>query len=115
MEKYIERGRHIEVQVVADNHGNVVHLCERSALFRDAIKNYRRSPVAVADSRTAEEMCRKAVALMKAIGYTNAGTVEFLFDSATSKYYFLEVNARLQVEHGITELITGLGYRRHHD
>lgn len=109
VEKYIERGRHIEVQVVADNHGNVVHLCERECTIqRRNQKIIEEAPSPSLTPELREEMCRKAVALMKAIGYTNAGTVEFLFDSATRKYYFLEVNARLQVEHGITELITGL-------
>ena len=103
VEKYIERGRHIEVQVVADNHGNVVHLCERECTIqRRNQKIIEEAPSPSLTPELREEMCRKAVALMKAIGYTNAGTVEFLFDSATRKYYFLEVNARLQVEHGIT-------------
>ncbi|NLM45253.1 MAG: ATP-grasp domain-containing protein [Firmicutes bacterium] len=109
VEKYIERGRHIEVQVVADCYGNVIHLYERECTIqRRNQKIIEEAPSPSLDPDLREEVCRKAVDLMRAIGYTTAGTVEFLFDSATRKFYFLEVNTRLQVEHGITELITGL-------
>jgi len=109
VEKYIERGRHIEVQIVADYHGNVIHLCERECTIqRRNQKIIEEAPSPSLTPELREEICQSAVTLMKSIGYTSAGTVEFLFDSNTKKYYFLEVNTRLQVEHGITELITGL-------
>jgi len=109
VEKYIERGRHIEVQVVADEHGKVVHLYERECTIqRRNQKIIEEAPSPSIDDDLRKEMCFTAIRLMREIGYTSAGTVEFLFDSSTKKYYFLEVNTRLQVEHGITELITGL-------
>jgi acetyl/propionyl-CoA carboxylase alpha subunit len=109
VEKYIERGRHIEVQIVADSHGNVVHLFERECtLQRRNQKIMEEAPSPSLDEKLRNEICDTAVRLMREIGYTTAGTVEYIFDSSTKKYYFLEVNTRLQVEHGITELITGL-------
>ncbi len=109
VEKYIERGRHIEVQVVADSHGNVVHLYERECtLQRRNQKIIEEAPSPSLDVNLRNEICSTATRLMREIGYTTAGTVEYIFDSATRKFYFLEVNTRLQVEHGITELITGL-------
>ncbi len=109
VEKYIELGRHIEVQVVADNYGNVVHLYERECTIqRRNQKIIEEAPSPSINEDLRKEICFTAVRLMREIGYTSAGTVEFLFDSATKKFYFLEVNTRLQVEHGITELITGL-------
>jgi acetyl-CoA carboxylase biotin carboxylase subunit/propionyl-CoA carboxylase alpha chain len=109
VEKYIESGRHIEVQIVADEHGNVVHLYERECTIqRRNQKIMEEAPSPTLDDELREEICTTATRLMREIGYTSAGTVEFLFDSATRKFYFLEVNTRLQVEHGITELIMGL-------
>lgn len=109
VEKYIERGRHIEVQIVADAHGNVVHLYERECtLQRRNQKIIEEAPSPSLDENLRNEICFTATRLMREIGYTTAGTVEYIFDSATRKFYFLEVNTRLQVEHGITELITGL-------
>lgn len=109
VEKYIERGRHIEVQIVADRHGNVVHLFERECTIqRRNQKIIEEAPSPTLDDGLRQEICFTATRLMREIGYTTAGTVEFIFDSATKKFYFLEVNTRLQVEHGITELITGL-------
>jgi acetyl/propionyl-CoA carboxylase alpha subunit len=109
VEKYIERGRHIEVQIVADEHGNVLHLFERECTIqRRNQKIVEEAPSPSLDNDLRQEICYTAVRLMREIGYTTAGTVEFIFDSATRKFYFLEVNTRLQVEHGITELITGL-------
>ena len=109
VEKYIERGRHIEVQIVADSHGNVVHLYERECtLQRRNQKIIEEAPSPSLDENLRNEICYTATRLMREIGYTTAGTVEYIFDSATRKFYFLEVNTRLQVEHGITELITGL-------
>ncbi|RJR14543.1 MAG: ATP-grasp domain-containing protein [Nitrospiraceae bacterium] len=108
-EKYIEYGRHIEVQVVADEHGNVVHLFERECTIqRRNQKIIEEAPSPSLDENLRNEICFTAVRLMREMGYRSAGTVEFIFDSATRKFYFLEVNTRLQVEHGITELITGL-------
>ncbi len=108
VEKYIERGRHIEVQVVADEHGNVVHLYERECTIqRRNQKIIEESPSPSINDDLRKEICFTATRLMREIGYNSAGTVEFLFDSSTRKFYFLEVNTRLQVEHGITELITG--------
>jgi acetyl-CoA carboxylase biotin carboxylase subunit/propionyl-CoA carboxylase alpha chain len=109
VEKYIERGRHIEVQVIADEYGNVIHLFERECtLQRRNQKIIEEAPSPTLNDSLRQEICFTAVRLMREIGYTSAGTVEFIFDSATRKFYFLEVNTRLQVEHGITELITGL-------
>ena len=109
VEKYIERGRHIEVQIVADGHGNVVHLYERECtLQRRNQKIIEEAPSPSLDENLRNEICSTATRLMSDIGYTTAGTVEYIFDSNTRKFYFLEVNTRLQVEHGITELITGL-------
>ncbi len=109
VEKYIERGRHIEVQIVADEHGNVVHLFERECTIqRRNQKIIEEAPSPTLDDDLRQEICFTAVRLMREIEYTTAGTVEFIFDLTTKKFYFLEVNTRLQVEHGITELITGL-------
>ena len=109
VEKYIERGRHIEVQVIADEHGNVVHLYERECTIqRRNQKIIEEAPSPSIDEDLRKEICFTATRLMREIKYNSAGTVEFLFDSSTKKFYFLEVNTRLQVEHGITELITGV-------
>jgi acetyl/propionyl-CoA carboxylase alpha subunit len=109
VEKYIERGRHIEVQVIADQHGNVFHLFERECTIqRRHQKIIEEAPSPTLDEKLRQEICFTAIRLMREIGYTSAGTVEFIFDSATKKFYFLEANTRLQVEHGITELIMGL-------
>ena len=109
VEKYVEFGRHIEVQVVADQLGNTIHLFERECtLQRRNQKIIEEAPSPTLDNELRQEMYSTAISLMKSIGYTSAGTVEYLFDSATRKFYFLEVNTRLQVEHGITELMTGL-------
>ncbi|HSW36328.1 MAG TPA: biotin carboxylase N-terminal domain-containing protein [Candidatus Limnocylindrales bacterium] len=109
VEKYIERGRHIEVQVVADEYGNVVHLYERECTIqRRNQKIIEEAPSPSLDDELRQEICNTAIRLMKSIDYVSAGTVEFIFDPPTRKFYFLEVNTRLQVEHGITELITGL-------
>ncbi|HDH06169.1 MAG TPA: ATP-grasp domain-containing protein [Nitrospirae bacterium] len=109
VEKYIEFGRHIEVQVVADEHGNIVHLFERECTIqRRNQKIIEEAPSPTLNENLRNEICFTAVRLMREMGYRSAGTVEFIFDTSTRKFYFLEVNTRLQVEHGITELITGL-------
>src|SRR5947199_10277615 len=103
IEKYIERGRHVEVQILGDNHGNLIHLWERDcSLQRRHQKLVEESPSPLLKPKVREELCTAAVRLIKAAGYTNAGTVEFLVDR-DQKFYLLEVNARIQVEHPVTE------------
>ncbi len=109
VEKYIEYGKHIEVQIVADSFGNTLHLFERECTIqRRNQKIIEEAPSPSLNEKLREEICSTAVNLMKEIGYQSAGTVEYIFDSTTREFYFLEVNTRLQVEHGITELITGV-------
>jgi acetyl-CoA carboxylase biotin carboxylase subunit len=108
IEKFVEFGRHVEVQVLADNHGNALHLWERDcSMQRRHQKLVEESPCPFLNPDVREEMCAAAVRLVKAAHYTNAGTVEFLVDKA-QKYYLLEVNARIQVEHPVTEQVTGI-------
>lgn len=108
LEKYIERPRHVEVQVLADHHGNAVHLWERDcSVQRRHQKLIEESPTTSVSSETRAEMCEAARRLILAANYTNAGTVEFIIDQ-DGKYYFIEVNARIQVEHPVTELVTGI-------
>jgi acetyl-CoA carboxylase biotin carboxylase subunit len=108
IEKYVEFGRHVEVQILADNHGNAIHLWERDcSMQRRHQKLVEESPSPVLKQSVREELCASAVRLVKAAGYTNAGTVEFLVDKQQN-YYILEVNARIQVEHPVTEQVTGI-------
>jgi len=108
VEKFIEEPRHIEVQVIADSHGNVVHLNEREcSLQRRHQKVIEEAPSPFLDDATRKEMGEQAVLLASAVDYRSAGTVEFIVD-AERNFYFLEMNTRLQVEHPVTELITGL-------
>ena len=108
IEKYIEFGRHVEVQVLADAHGNAVHLWERDcSLQRRHQKLVEESPSPVLTPKVREALCQSAVRLIKTAGYQNAGTVEFLVDRDQS-FYLLEVNARIQVEHPVTEQVTGI-------
>ena len=99
LEKYIEQPRHVEVQILADKHGHVVHLWERDcSLQRRHQKLVEESPAPNLPDAVREAMCAAAVRLVKAAGYQNAGTCEFLVDKA-NRFYFIEVNARIQVEH----------------
>jgi len=108
LEKYIEEPRHVEFQVLADNYGNVVHLCEREcSIQRRHQKIVEETPSCALDEKLRTRMGEIAKQVIKVSGYNNAGTVEFLLDK-DKNYYFLEVNARLQVEHPITELVTGV-------
>ncbi len=108
IEMYVEFGRHVEVQVIADMHGNAVHLWERDcSMQRRHQKLVEESPSPVLTQKVREELCAAAVRLIKTAKYYNAGTVEFLVDKKLN-YYILEVNARIQVEHPVTEMVTGI-------
>ena len=108
IEKFIENPRHIEIQVLADKHGNVIHLNEREcSIQRRNQKVIEEAPSPLLDEKTRQLMGGQAVSLAKAVGYDSAGTVEFVAGQDKS-FYFLEMNTRLQVEHPVTELITGI-------
>src|SRR5713226_5123788 len=108
LEKYIEQPRHVEVQVIADRQGNVVHLFERDcSLQRRHQKLVEESPAPNLPSELRAEICAAAVRLVQSVGYHSAGTCEFLVDKQ-NRFYFIEVNARIQVEHPVTELVTGI-------
>ncbi len=107
LEKYVENPRHVEVQIIADHHGEVLHLWERDcSTQRRHQKLIEESPAPNLPLSVREDICKAAVRLIKAANYTNAGTVEFIVDQ-NNQFYFIEVNARIQVEHPVTELVTG--------
>jgi acetyl-CoA carboxylase biotin carboxylase subunit len=107
LEKYIVEPRHVEVQVMADQAGNILHFFERDcSIQRRHQKMIEESPCPVLNERTREELCKAAIRLIKEANYVNAATVEFLLDK-DKKFYFIEVNTRIQVEHPVTEMVTG--------
>ncbi|KAF0818444.1 Biotin carboxylase of acetyl-CoA carboxylase [Bacillus sp. ZZV12-4809] len=109
IEKYIEDFRHVEIQVLADNYGNTVHLGERDcSIQRRLQKLLEETPSPALDGETREEMGNAAVKAAKAVDYTGAGTIEFIYDYQNRKFYFMEMNTRIQVEHPVTEMVTGV-------
>ncbi|NBV87594.1 MAG: ATP-grasp domain-containing protein, partial [Verrucomicrobia bacterium] len=109
LEKYIPRAKHIEVQVLGDRHGNVLHLHERDcSVQRRHQKVIEIAPSVCLSQRVREELCEASLRIAREIGYDNAGTIEFLYDLDTEDWFFIEMNPRIQVEHTVTEQITGI-------
>ncbi|MBM4076957.1 MAG: ATP-grasp domain-containing protein, partial [Planctomycetes bacterium] len=109
VEKFIPQPRHIEVQLLGDKHGNLVHLFERDcSVQRRHQKVVEIAPAPFLDSSVRDAICDSAIKIGNAVGYENAGTVEFLFDTDRNTFYFIEVNPRIQVEHTVTEEVTGI-------
>ncbi|HNQ72378.1 MAG TPA: pyruvate carboxylase [Verrucomicrobiota bacterium] len=109
LERYIPRAKHIEVQILGDQHGNVVHLHERDcSVQRRHQKVIEIAPGVALDEAVRRDLCAAAVQLSRAVGYDNAGTVEFLYDQDTQEWFFIEMNPRIQVEHTVTEVVTGV-------
>jgi pyruvate carboxylase len=109
LEKLIRRARHVEVQILGDSHGNLVHLYERDCTVqRRNQKVVERAPAAFLTDAERSELCEAALKIGRAVNYRAAGTVEFLQDADTGKFYFIEVNPRIQVEHTVTECVTGI-------
>ena len=108
LEKFVENPRHVEIQVLGDEHGNAVHLGERDcSIQRRNQKVLEETPSSILDEKTRKKMGEVAVKAVKEIGYTNAGTIEFLVDK-NKDFYFMEMNTRVQVEHPVTEMVTGI-------
>ncbi|MED3646874.1 acetyl-CoA carboxylase biotin carboxylase subunit [Halalkalibacterium halodurans] len=109
LEKYIEDFRHVEIQVLADNHGHVIHLGERDcSIQRRLQKLLEETPSPAITEKKRKEMGEAAVAAAKAVNYSGAGTVEFIYDHNNGDFYFMEMNTRIQVEHPVTEMVTGI-------
>jgi pyruvate carboxylase len=109
IERFVRRARHIEVQILGDRHGNILHLYERDcSVQRRHQKVVEVAPAVWLDPKIRAQLAEAAVTLAKAAGYYNAGTVEFLVDADSSEWYFIEVNPRIQVEHTVTEMVTGI-------
>lgn len=109
LEKYIEDFRHVEFQILADQYGNVIHLGERDcSIQRRLQKLVEETPSPAIDPSTREAMGQAAIRAAKAVNYTGAGTVEFIYDRKTNEFYFMEMNTRIQVEHPVTEMVTGI-------
>jgi pyruvate carboxylase len=109
LEKYLPRARHIEVQILADEHGNLLHLYERDcSVQRRHQKVVEVAPAPNLPAKIREQLCQAALQIARKANYRNAGTVEFLYDVDSQKWYFIEVNPRIQVEHTVTEMVTGI-------
>ncbi|KAB7708807.1 acetyl-CoA carboxylase biotin carboxylase subunit [Bacillus aerolatus] len=109
LEKFIEDFRHVEIQVLADTHGHVIHLGERDCTIQRRMqKLLEETPSPALDAKTREKMGNAAVKAAQAVNYTGAGTVEFIYDHNEKQFYFMEMNTRIQVEHPVTEMVTGV-------
>src|SRR5262245_38389576 len=109
IERFVKRARHVEVQILGDRHGNILHLYERDcSVQRRHQKVVEVAPAVGLDPKIRKALADAAVSLARAAGYTNAGTVEFLVDGDSGEWYFIEVNPRIQVEHTVTEMVTGI-------
>ncbi|QKS70961.1 acetyl-CoA carboxylase biotin carboxylase subunit [Paenalkalicoccus suaedae] len=109
LEKYIEDFRHVEIQVLADNHGNVIHLGERDCTIQRRLqKLVEESPSPALTAEVREQMGNAAVRAAEAVSYSGAGTIEFIYDHNDQSFYFMEMNTRIQVEHPVTEMVTGV-------
>lgn len=109
LEKFIENFRHIEIQIIGDQHGNVIHLGERDCTIQRRMqKLVEESPSPILSDEQREEMGNAAIRAAKAVNYENAGTIEFIYDLNDNQFYFMEMNTRIQVEHPVTEMVTGI-------
>ncbi|WP_458334960.1 ATP-binding protein, partial [Staphylococcus pseudintermedius] len=109
LEKFIENFRHIEIQILGDEHGNVIHLGERDCTIQRRMqKLVEESPSPILTEEKRKEMGDAAVRAAKAVNYFNAGTIEFIYDLDEDQFYFMEMNTRIQVEHPVTEMVTGV-------